>query len=549
MSEITYRGNLSASVFPLVSSYQGRSVIVGGPDQNYVRGLQINPDGPIDDASKGVPQIIYGHNVMPSTEGFQSVEFTARVAAASASAGLTGIFAVKEIPCYFTYDNITGNCWSLANGLSFVWTAVTVGAPTGDITRSTAMTSAMVNGITYFLLSADIFGGPFANPCRTLNAFLQFNTVALIGTGTAFAGKIRGNASCFGYHILYDESTIAWSSTTNPLDFTPSLVSGAGFSKVEGARGSIVAVASHQLGLIIYTTANAVAALYSGNARYPFTFKEITGVGGLPDVSLIQGNADNLISDDANTNSHYSYTSSGLQLINTSLINTVLPDITDFISGLVFEDFDTGTKLFTRTTLTQQMYKCINTVADRYLIISYGVSYNVFTHALIYDLINKRLGKVKITHVYPFTLQNTAAVFHDSAVSTGPKGSIAFMTNTGAISTVNFSQTATASPDSVILLGKFQHTRQRLLTLERIGLEDIQSASNASLSIYSSLDGKNAVGGADTAVAPVAATQESSPANLRTWVYHKTGINHTLCLTGSFYLTSIILKFHNAGRR
>lgn len=552
MPELTYRGNLSASTFPMVSNYQGRTCIVPGIDQNFVRGLQANPDGLVDDASRGVPQIQYAHNVMPSVEGFQSVGFTQRVGAAAASTALTSIFPVKELPAYLTLNNVTGLVWVLnQSGLGvWQWTAATVGAPAGDIVRTTCMTYAIVNGITYFLLNADVFGGPFANPCRTLDAFFQFNTVVLTGAAAVFGGgKIRGNASCFGYHILYNDSIIAWSSTTNPLDFTPSLVSGAGFAQVEGARGKIVSVVSHQLGLIIYTTANAVAAIYTGNARYPFQFKEITGVGGFPDFDLVSSNADNLISDDANTNSHYSYTSSGLQLINTALINTVLPDITDFISGLQFEDFNTGTLLFSRTTLTQQMYKGINTIADRYLVISYGTVLNTYTHALVYDLINKRMGKIKINHVYAFTLQNTAIASSNAAFSTGPRGAIAFMQNNGTIFTVDFNPTASVASDSVIIIGKFQTVRERMLQLQRIDLENIQAGAAATLYVYSSLDGKNPLSGVDTAAIPVAATLNQANTNLRTWRYHTTGINHSICLIGAFYLTSLVLKFNNAGRR
>lgn len=74
---------------------------------------------------------------------------------------------------------------------------------------------------------------------------------------------------------------IAWSSLIDPTDFTPSLVTGAGGGAVQGAKGDIVCCVSHTIGLVIYTNQNAVAAPTSGNARYPFNFRELVASGGI----------------------------------------------------------------------------------------------------------------------------------------------------------------------------------------------------------------------------------------------------------------------------
>lgn len=548
MGEVVYRGNLSASTWAMVSTFQGRTVIVPGPDQNYVRGLQASEGGLVDDASRGVPQILYGHNIMPSDEGFQSVGFNQRVAGAALGALLDTVLAAREIPAYFMYDASAGGAYVLKNiGGAWFWNAATIGAPALDLFGTISMTCAMVQGVTYFLLNNNIFAPPGA-PCRTLDAFDNFNAAPLVGV--PFVGRIRGNASCFGYHILYNETAIAWSSTLNPLDFTPSLVTGAGTAQVEGLRGVIVSVIPHQLGLIVYSTANAVAAIYTGNARYPFQFKEITGVGGFPDIQpSTWGNADSFISDDSNTNSHYAYTSSGLQKINTNQIELNMPDVTDFISGNVFEDFDVATRLFTRSILTSQMFKKLNVIADRYLVISYGTTINLFTHALIYDLVNKRFGKIRLAHITAFTLQNTAALSGATTInSTGPRGSIAFMQRSGVIYTIDFTPNL-AVTDSVIILGKFQYTRQNMLQLQRIDMENIELGGTASLFVYTSLDGKNPRDGVDTAVPPVAANLNVSATNVRTWRFHRTGLNHSLCLVGSFYLSTLVMEFNKAGKR
>jgi len=569
MVDYVYRGNLSASQFPLVASYQGRSVVIPGPDQNYIRGLQAPEGQLINENDKGIPQIAYAHNVMPSPEGFQSVTLTQQVAAGiGPPTDLSILYPVNDmppaggpipVPVYIAYSRILGTMMRLEQIAGvWTWSAVTVtGGLTPTLANTISITSAMVNGVTYFLLNPVSTAFAWADQCRTwLWNTNTFGAAPLVGTATAFGAlRIRGNASCFGYHILWNENVIAWSSTTNPLDFTPSLVSGAGFGSIEGARGAVVAVVPHQLGLIIYTTANAVAAIYTGNARYPFQFKEITGVGGMPDYipSGSLDGAQEVISNDPNTNSQYAYTSSGLQQLGINAIINVLPDITNFIAGRTFEDFNTTTHLFTRTAITTPMWKKINTVADRYLIISYGVASAgiepVFTHALIYDIITKRLGKIKFTHTYAFPLLNTAAVsLALPAVSTGARYQIAFMTGAGVVATVNFDTNASTLSDSVIMLGKFQHIRDNLISIEQLELENVVNVTFTDIWMYSPIDGKTGI--FSTSVIPDHYTNTKvAGGDLGAWYMHKTAMNHTIVIIGSFYLTSILLTYHIASKR
>lgn len=548
MAETLYRGNLSASRLSYVSTFQGRTVIVGGIDQNYVRGLNVGEDGLVDDASRGVPQIQYMHNVMPTHEGFQSVTYFQRAATIGA-VNCKEIYSAKEHGLYFTFDEPAGTLYYALQGVGATWTwnLGTVGAPAADTTALTSITSAMVNGVTYYLLNTNIFYA-IANPCRTIDGFGNFNVAALIGTGAIFPGRIRGNASCFGYHILWDENIIAWSSLLNPLDFVPSLVTGAGFAAVEGARGDIVAVIPHQLGMIVYTKANAVAMLYTGNARYPFRFQEIVGVGGIAEFDpATSGTADPMISDDPNTNSQFAYTSSGLQQVGISAIKTVYPDITDFLSGNYFEDFNTTTRLFTRTKLTQPMVRRVQVVADRYLVLSYGIS--TFTHALVMDIVSKRIGKLKITHVACFTMNQQFGDFLNTARVMGPKGSLAFLTSTGQIVTVDFDTVGTGAflQDSCMMFGKFQEMRGRMIQMQGVELENAQTTGYCQAYLYTSLDGKNWTSD-DTVVAPTALQQRTIAANLRTWYAHVTGYNHSIMFIGTIYATTLILKFNKAGK-
>ncbi|MFK5173422.1 hypothetical protein ACI3QN_12985, partial [Propionibacterium freudenreichii] len=84
------------------------------------------------------------------------------------------------------------------------------------------------------------------------------------------AANILGITAYQGYLIAYDTSTIYWSSTldidytTNTVDFTPSLATGAGSLTLEGARGPITLAIPATFGIAVYTTSNIVSAVYSG---------------------------------------------------------------------------------------------------------------------------------------------------------------------------------------------------------------------------------------------------------------------------------------------
>jgi hypothetical protein len=77
------------------------------------------------------------------------------------------------------------------------------------------------------------------------------------------------------------------------------------------------------------------------------------------------------------------------------------------------------------------MQKKLTFIADRYLVISYGIS--SLTHALVYDAVQKRFGKLKVNHVACFQYDLLTDLVSDI-----PRKSIAFVSSAGTISVVNF---------------------------------------------------------------------------------------------------------------
>ncbi len=514
MAQIVYRGNLSTKTFPFISEHFGRSVIVGGPDQNFSRQLTSSED---PDKNIGIPQMYYCHNVMPTSEGVQSIGYVDRLTGTSSG-------FIDEI----TLRDTTGNevfYSHTSSGLNYVlpfggteWVLINTIPGTAGV----EVTNATINGQSYIY---------FANiGCYMYDAATNM-LVPIVLTGLDPA-LIEGITSSFGYMIAWSPTSIAWSSTvehlvpTDPIDFVPSLVTGAGGGNVEAAKGKITLCKEHYLGFIIYTTDNAVASVYSGNARYPFNLRPIVNSGGLASQELI--------STDSGAGNHYAYTTSGLQLVSVSSTNTIYPELTDFISGEYFEDFNEITNTFITQSLTVSMKKEINLIADRYLVISYGTSQ--LTHAIVYDLAQKRMGKLKIIHTKCFEWKVLA-----SSVDETPRQSIGFLQFDGSIKTVDFSYDSPTA-DGVMLLGKYQYIRTRMLMLEHVELENIKAGLVFGIKDLISLNGKTISSVGNLELVENAGTYRKYNCRL-------SGKNHTLVMTGGFYMSTIILTFNPTAKR
>lgn len=73
---ITHRVNTQTSYIPFLSKLIGQTVEIGQRtgDTTYVP--EMNPPQSVMPVDRGVPQIYYAHNVMPTVNGFQSVGYT-----------------------------------------------------------------------------------------------------------------------------------------------------------------------------------------------------------------------------------------------------------------------------------------------------------------------------------------------------------------------------------------------------------------------------------------------------------------------------------------
>lgn len=497
MAQIPYRVDLTTQRFPLLSSELGRSVLVSS-FKNTPTGEESND-----------PQIIYMHNVMPTSRGVVSVGYEEVI---PATTGADTNFTFNDVRIIFgdeggrVHFGITtdGDLYAIEPG-DIVWRKLT--PPASSI--GVFITDGTVNGITYIYFQG-IGAYKYDESAHDL--------VSVSFTGLSLSGVIGITASS-GYLVAYNDTDVAWSSTVDPLDFTPSAVTGAGGGSVSDTAGYIIFIVPNSLGLMVYTSANCVSAQYTGNLQYPFRFKSVDNSKGALGLDFV--------AYEANSSEHYAYTKGGLQSLDSRAADIILPEVTDFLAGKQLEDYDEITNILSTTDLTTTMKKKVKLIASRYLIISYGI--NTFTHALVYDIGLKRLGKLKINHVDCFEYLGT-----QSEIS---KETVAFVINTGQIKVLKFSVTAVERP-GVLILGNYQYSRDRQLVLHNVVAENVKSTDSFICRTKALLeDGSyNEIAG-----------QSSIKGTARSNLFFISGINHSITFIGSFNLSTVQLLFTVGG--
>jgi len=535
MSAITYRANLSAKAFPFVSTYQGRTVIVQGPDNTFNRQVSSSVDG---DRDVGIPQLYYCHNVLPTAQGFQSVAYNTKVAAFAvpgaaptklnvypwvSSDGVLGQLmhvVVGNNVSYYVRDDLISPAWRLLSSVN-----VAPGL------ASSTFSCGNINGISYgFSRRASTVGAVVTDLFSVTFSVLTLNSQVIVG-GPA---NPLGFAAISGYGVLWESSAIYWSSSINFLDYTPSLVTGAGGGGVQAIRGYITYVAPAGFGAVVYTQVSAVAMTYTGNSRYPFTFQEIKGSGG--NLSY------DLIAFDANSQSQVAVTTRGLQSLSAQIASAVLPELSDFLVSKIFEDFDETTNLLTQTNLSIVVTKKFTLITDRFLVISYGATSGAaFTHAIVYDLVLKRYGKLKLTHWDCFECIEVLLAGDNSgapldALYTG----IAFIASDYTTKQIAFFHGATTE-GGVFILGKYQYVRSRKLQLDKVTIENVESGNTVTCIDMYAQDGKNTLN--------LNGYPLENIGNQRVYSFENAvAMNHSIVLKGPINLSSMVLDFHTHGK-
>ena len=536
MAQFTHRVDLSKSNFPLLSSELGRTVLISN-----------NRNTPTSE-TPNEPEVLYLHNVIPTSRGLQSIGFKQIIDAASVA---TVLFK-KILHINSVEDHVSAGLWHNDAPALLAYTT----EPTDDLYISLSETDTWIHLAT---LGSSSIEPTVANVKAASYILIRPNVVVSVDEvgallpkafiGSPFAG-IYGITEAFGYLIAWGNESgvslgnnfIAWSSLIDPLNLTPSAATGAGGGSPAGAKGEILFCAPNSRGFLVYCKNNVVAAIYTGNKSFPFKFVPIKGSKGMDSDRIPTGasfpNLAGRIAYDTDLDEHFAYTAgAGLQLISSDVAKNIFPEVTDFLAGRLLEDFDVGTKTFSTSSVAvgELMSVKLALVSTRYLVISYGI--DEYTHALVYDLTLERWGKIRFTHVDVFEHRSRIT---DTAVRELAKESVAFMDKTGLTSVVSFNPNDTVRSGALIL-GKYQYHRDRQLVLQKVVAENVVSTDSFSCTDLASLDGRN--------ISSRVAGVETAGEGYREYAFHSSAKNHSLALIGSFILNTVELLFTLGGRR
>lgn len=551
MAKQKFKGALNEVSFPMVSVLQTRTVVQPQYDIN-VRTPR-NPNSTEDYSDYSIPQLLYCENVVPTGEGLQSVGYSPVIPALANTTVFDQAVTLRDADENNFLFAPAGGLNYIYTGVAGAWVSTNPIAGAADV----AVTRAYVNGRT-FICYRGLGVYEYDSVAKT------FNKKTLILPSGVVEANILGIGGSSNYLIFFTKIQVYYSSLVDPLDFVPSAVTGAGSSIPQDVKGQIVAVLGIAGGFIIYTTKNAVAAVYTNNSRSPFTYKEVNNAGGI--LSYEQ------VTSDQNPGPHYAWTTGGLQKITVQGAEPVSAEVSDFLAGKLWEYFDAAAMRLIQVKNSESEFATkLTFISSRWLIISYStlaVS-GSFNYALVYDSVLKRWGKLKVNHVdcfsYPYPnlvgdlsyadlanvsyadLSTTSYNQLSSGISpvVTSKLSIAFMTSGGKVDLLTMDYNKTEQQDGVVIFGKFQLVRANLMTLQQLELEGVYQSGNAyQLRAFASASFNGSK--PDNIQEMKKLTQDAGFAR---YAKRITGVNINIMVFGTFALSSYLLEVTQDGDR
>lgn len=518
--------NLSSSLYPFATEMWGRSIMFPQLDENYNRTVFSTVDPGFE---KSVPQVFYMHNVMPTVQGYQAVGYDSLI-----GAGTTDFEIIFDNTFQLQTADQNNFLFVPAAGKNFVYSAAThtwnstSPFPAGTISHSTQVTTAFLHGQTYIYFSK-------------IGCYVYDDT-GLVLTSIVLAGldptQVLGICAANGYMIAVSADAVAWSSIVDPTDFVPSLVTGAGGGSINDAKGPVVFAAQISGGFIIYCQYNAVGATYTGNANFPFILLEVANSGGISSSEQVTYHT--------NRSSHIVYGSYGLQELNKTSAKGVYVEASDFLASKLFEDFDEITNTFTSSYPVKQLETKIVVIMGRYLVISYGITFLRYTHAIVYDMEFKRYGKLKIAHTdcFEWNSPNSFPIESGTQSKVLPKKSVAFLQEKGEVCLLNF-DFSEGNANGVFMIGKFQFRRGNWIAHQYGVIDSVPSfAAQLRYQVWPTKNGK-------TLLTPSDGFKNTKLSGDKSSYFQKlvAGQNISIMLSGKFNLSTMLFAFTTLGKK
>jgi len=566
------RLNVTASQFPFISDQEGATVIIPNQDTYYVKPNQFT--GETADKNIGIPQFLFLENCMPTSYGMSSIGFDNATPPFPDGSG-----TVADQLIYLR--SRTGRRYLLnfdrASGLVYIYSpevqkwvfAFTVLNP------DSRCYVALVKGrcFFYFRNNDNLFEFGGFDLATSTWQIEWYGGVGGIDDLSGMEGIVGANNYLIFFSTLLTFYTIPPDDYGVIPDFTPSLgETGAASESPSVLKGIMRCCLPTQDGFYIFTSTNIVVAFYSGNIKFPWTYRELEGSAAI--------NSLDSIAIDQDCYPKYAYTTEGLIKLGKTNCTPVHVEAAEFIGNNIYEYFDWPSKEILRRELSQPMRISLAYISGRWLVISYGAQGEIFTHAIIWDEHLKRWGKIQRNHSralqwygIPATLPSTLGYTYqqlldlnwtyqdllDMGMTYAMLGglvvegepdialeykSLGFITLDGVVQVVNF-DLGRVSDESVAILGRIQFSRSTRSDIISVWAENLQqnpTTEKTKLAVLSTDDSKN-----------VSKTEYGWPVTegargVKQFNFCKSeGLNQYLRFEGDFDLSSIIAVIVRTG--
>lgn len=495
------------------------------------------------------PQILYADNVFPLARGYTSVGFTGHIPAIpSLAEPIIESFKISSSEGSLAYLVVTATKFYIFD----------VNSPSWQVKKSfpsstTPISFANIKGEFYIFIPS-------------LYQIVQYNFAAASFTDVTLAGidmtDVFGISDAGDRMLMYSYSQIYWSSVFDPLDFIPSLSTGAGSSSVIAIKSIITAVVSLGQDFIIYTAQNAVGARATGDFNFPYIFAEIVGSAGAV--------SSNHIAYNSNSQVHLVWTYSGFQEVTPQRAQYAFPDLSDgIIRGIRFQ-YSQGVPYIIQA---ERLEVLLRFASNRWLCISVKDSTSAYyTDCYVLDTLLGRWGKLTVQHVgileywpiaeadrftyddidsefptYNDFVDNYRETFGVDLLITPPTpgDNFGIVTPAGAIFTAAPSETANyrggilglSAETPKIILGNFKVNPNAGVRLEEIRVNDIKEGTLAAFS--------NSHNGS---INRKSALWEQNSLQKGTFTGTLIGDSVSIEISGVFRLTQLQLELYNAGK-
>lgn len=547
MATTQFKVALNAANYPVTYRQASRAILQQGEDiaprtNSAFYGTQ-------DSADYNVIQLTFCENVIPIPKGLQSVGF------------------LEEYPPYSSpvtdFDQLmlvrssigSNVSFSPARGKNYVYSS----ANAGWISYNAFVLDPLRKNVTYGYVNGRTLIFYESTKLVEWNPSVpSVDTLTLTLPAGFDISDIKGNSAASNYHLLYTDIDILWSTITDVLDFADTDL-GAGRQIPIDLRGRITSVRPISGGFMIYTSENVIAASFTNDASRPFAFREVQNSGGV--------NSGEQVTGEANAAGHYTYGTAGIQLVTLQRAETVFPEAADFLISGELDVWNPATKEVDTDTLSQAMVPKMQYLGNRYLFISYGPGNNpgpdMYTHALVFDTTLQRWGKLKVDHTdinllplealggplryyqlkyeydyYEMSYQN---LVYPADPPPGFRQNYGFLQNDGTVLLMVTDMEALLG-GGVVLFGRCQLRRSRLMTLSKTESEGIQLDPAPSITALGS-----STGAERTSKTPLTISNQTA-AFLET-KSRVTAMNFDIAIEGGFQLTTFIVEGLNHATR